>query len=208
MTTSVRRSPSVQPATPAQPRSLAVKVSENDPALKAETSRDGRLVTLRGTANNRGTVASFLTLEFDGRKVTVRPQRGETARDLREKLGRAMPPGYQVSVPVYVGRTGNELASFEVHKVPVPKSNVAQIDAAFAKATRAKSEAGAKVSVDELRAAVTAAEQGGLSEQDRAALARNWSALFTGTDVRATPAAQREYAKLQQQLDLPVFPTR
>lgn len=118
MSLSIHRSPAPRAPLPSQPTRVDLSVSENDPALKAEVRGNKKLVILRGTANNRGAVASFLTLEFDGKRVTVKPQRGDTARALREKLAAAMPEGYRIVVPVYVGRTSAELASFEVHKVP------------------------------------------------------------------------------------------
>jgi hypothetical protein len=203
MPTAIRSSAPPSPAARAAPRRLDLKVTENDPALAAEVRAGGKLCILRGVASNRGTVASFLQLEFDGKKVSVRPQRHQTAKDLREALRTAMPPGYALVVPQYLGRTGNDHASFEVHKVPRPKSNVAEIDAAFARALQRSSDAGAKLSKAELRSAVAVAEQGGLSASDKQALTRNWAALFEGASPGATPAAQKEFALLQERLDLP-----
>lgn len=204
----ISRTTPTAPARPAQPTSLQLKVSENDPALKAELVGGGTKVVLRGTANNRGTVASRLGLEFDGKRVSVPLSRGDTAKAIAEKLRAAMPAGYEVFTPVEAGRSGPELAQFGIRKVAVAKSNVSQIDAAFARATKRTSEAGAKVTVKELNTAVRAALQGGLSAEDKDALARNWASLFTGAGYQATPAAQREFAKLQEQLDLPVYPVR
>lgn len=204
----ISSTPSPTPAARTDRQFLSLKVSENDPAMKAELVGNGTKVILRGTANNRGTVASFLAVEFDGKRVRVPLSRGDTAKAAKEKLSQAMPAGYQVFTPVEAGRSSADLAQFVIRKVAVAKSNVAEIDAAFRKATKASSESGAKVGVTELRTAVAVAEKGGLSDLDKQTLASNWARLFNGAGYAATPAAQREYARLQQELDLPVFPVR
>lgn len=204
----ITRTSTVTPAVRTDRQFVSLKVSENDPAMKAELTGNGTKVILRGTANNRGTVASFLSVEFEGKRVTVPLSRGDTAKAATAKLGKAMPAGYEVFTPVEAGRTGADVAQFVIRKVAVAKSNVAEINAAFAKATKASSESGAKVGLKELTAAVAIAEKGGLSTQDKNALAQNWAKLFTGAGYLATPAAQREYAKLQERLDLPVINVR
>ena len=58
-----------------------------------------------------------------------------------------------------------------------------------------------------LRRAVRAArsDDGQIDAMEKDTIARRWSLLFTGTGWLATPAAQREYARLKHQLGLPEY---
>ncbi len=75
---------------------LKVKVQENDPALKASATAFGFKVG--GTATNNGTMASFMKLTFDGHEVNLQVSRGDTAKALFTKLGKALPKGYEARV--------------------------------------------------------------------------------------------------------------
>lgn len=87
-------------------------------------------------------------------------------------------------------------------------SSVARLEAAFRAARAPTSHAKDKVSVTELRGLVRVAlEDGVMTADEKACLARNWSALLDGARFHATAAAQREYAKLQATHALPRFPS-
>lgn len=182
-----------------------VKALANDPAQKVSVSSD-RVVTIKGTANNRGIVQSFVQLSFNGKKVNVSLTGGETAAQVQAKIKKALPEGYALaSRPA----SGNSV-SFQIMKtgggVPVGPQ---RINEAFEAATKANSGSGTKVNVAELRKAVQAGlGDGKLDRAEKDALARNWASLFTGAGFHATAAAQKEYAKLQKKYDLPVYPVR
>jgi hypothetical protein len=191
------------------PKALIPTVSENDPGLRAQVDPSSGKVTLSGKANNRGTVASFFKLDVDGQSVRFPLRGGETPRATMALVEKALPAGYALK-PAVVRSPGGDVVAFTIEKksAPPPRSNVDEIDAQFAKASKKSSTAGVKVGVNELRKAVELAEKGGLSADDRDALARNWAGLFNGAEWRATPAAQKEFARLQERLDLPVYPVR
>jgi hypothetical protein len=203
MPTPIRPASSQASSATVSTRPLKVKAAGNDPAQKVTASSAG-VVTVSGTANNRGIARSVLTFEFDGKRVSIDPDAGDTAKKVLEKLQQALPKGYQAE---RVSGSGASV-SFRVLKEGAPRSNVAAINDAFQRAQRDGSVAGNKVGVNELRAAVKAAEAGGFSAADKLALAQNWAGLFTGAEYRATPAAQREFAKLQERLELPRVPVR
>ena len=202
---SVHRSESVRPRPSVQPKQLVPRVQANDPAQRVSVAASGQ-VTIRGKASNRGIVQSFIKLDFDGKSVSLSLHGGENPREVVARLEKSLPRGYALERKAV--RTFDDAASFVIVKGSPAKSNVAEIEQTFAKAKKASSTAGDKVSVAELRKAVAVAQQGGLSDDDKAALARSWAALFDGAGYRATPAAQKEYAKLQERLGLPVYPVR
>lgn len=75
---------------------LKVKVTENDPTMKASASGFG--FRLAGRASNNGVVASFLKLDFDGKSVNVSLSRGDMAPTVLAKLQKALPKGYEARV--------------------------------------------------------------------------------------------------------------
>ena len=85
---------SVKPSTGRTTDLLKVKVMENDPALKATATAFGFKVG--GKATNNGVVASFMQLQFDGKKVDLQISRGDTAVQILSKLQKALPKGYEV----------------------------------------------------------------------------------------------------------------
>ena len=181
-----------------------VKAMANDPAQKVSVT--DRTVTIKGTANNRGIVRSFVQLSFNGQKVNVSLSGGETPAQVREKLRKALPEGYTLSPRPSAPGT----SSFQILKsgggVPVGPQ---RINEAFAAATKKTSQSGELVNVAELRKAVQAGlGDGKLDAAEKDALARNWASLFTGAGYQATAAAKKEYAKLQKKYDLPVYPVR
>ncbi|MCC6336894.1 MAG: hypothetical protein IT380_23245 [Myxococcales bacterium] len=203
-TTVSRNAPVAAASRPVAPHVVVPKLMENDPAQRAQVSPSG-LITVSGVASNRGIIASFLKLEFEGKSVSIGLSGGQSPRATFEKLEKAMPNGYRLERQAV--RAFGDTVAFRIVK-DTSKSNVAAINAAFSKALKKTSTAGDKVGVGELRAAVKVAEKDGMTAADKDALARNWAGLFTGAGFRATPAAQKEYAKLQEKLDLPVYPVR
>lgn len=185
---------------------VAVKAVANDPAQKVSVSAD-RTVTIKGTANNRGIVRSFIQLSFNGQKVSVNLSGGETPAQVKAKINKALPDGYKLATRPSAPGT----ASFQILKTNsgIPMG-AKRIDAVFAAATKAASGSGTKVNVAELRKAVEAGlkDDNRLDTAEKDALARNWASLFTGAGWEATQAAQKEYAKLQKKFDLPVYPVR
>jgi hypothetical protein len=83
------------PALPTERRTdlLKVKVTENDPSLKASATDFGFRIS--GQANNRGIVPSFLKLEFDGKSVNIDLSRGDMGPSVMSKLEKALPKGYE-----------------------------------------------------------------------------------------------------------------
>lgn len=174
------------------------KVKSTDPSLKA-TVRDG-LVILSGVASKRGTKPGSVSFEFAGQTISVQLRGGMTGSGVHKALSEALPEGFQLHTPAWVGRNGAGTMSFQIRTTPRAESNVKAIDAAFDRAAKTPG----RVTVAELREAVAIAERGGVSKDDREALARNWAALFTTGGATPTAAAQREYARVQQRYGLPV----
>jgi hypothetical protein len=92
----VSRVSTVQPPQGRVTDLLKVKVSENDPALKATATAFGFKVS--GQATNNGIIASFMQLQFDGKKVDLQISRGDTGQQVLAKLSKALPKGYEARV--------------------------------------------------------------------------------------------------------------
>jgi hypothetical protein len=82
------------------------------------------------------------------------------------------------------------------------------MEKAMANATDKGSFAGSKLSVTELKKIVTELKKDGFSSDEKESLARAKAGLFNGAKWNMTPAAQKEYAKLQAEYGLPVFMVR
>lgn len=186
------------------PQPILTKVVHTDPGMTVRLR--GTVISLSGTVVGRGTRKSSITLApMGGPLVRVALVKGEDARTTFERIRRSMPSGLGAR-RISEGRADRQ--SFEIVRLTDPGA-VTDIDAIFVRATRPQSEAGAKVSLRELRAALKAAERDGLiTPEERRALATRWAALFDGSSYAATPAAQKEYAKLRERLGLPSIPVR
>lgn len=75
---------------------LKVQVTENDPMMKITATAFGFKVS--GASTISGTKPSVLTLKFDGQTVSVRISRGDTAKEVFEKVKAALPRGYEARV--------------------------------------------------------------------------------------------------------------
>lgn len=106
---------------------IKVKVTENDPALKATATAFGFKVA--GAATNNGIIASFMKLSFDGRDVTLQISRGDTGKQVLAKLQKELPKGYEARVlsiaksapPQYtigIAKKGGAPAKVDVAKIP------------------------------------------------------------------------------------------
>lgn len=175
-----------------------VRVTENDPGLGIKVT--DRTVSIKGTATNNGTVASFAQFEVAGKKVNINLSRGMTGEKVLAELKKRLPDGYSIQ--------GNA-DSFKVMRGgPTRPSTVAQIDAIFAAARDTGSPGRGLITTAELRAAfkVGLSTAGKLSADEKLAIAKNWAGTFTGAGFLATPAAQKEYARLQKKFALPALP--
>ena len=73
---------------------VKVKVFENDPAMNIKAS--GMQLSIKGVANNRGTVASFASFEVGTKKINIQLKRGMTGANVLTALKRQLPTGYSV----------------------------------------------------------------------------------------------------------------
>ncbi len=197
---------SIQPGGCVAPRPASrvvdVKVTSNDPTMRAEASRDG-MVQISGKASNTGFMASTVTFRFDGHVFEIGLSGGVTGKDVQQSLKEMLPPGYTIQpVPTFAA---TDDALFRIISEP---NNPSVIAGGFSKAHTPGTHAGVKVSVTELRSIVKAAKEDGFTTDEKTELARQWAGGFTGAGYNATEAAQKEYAKLQQEHALPVFPVR
>jgi hypothetical protein len=121
---------------------LKVSVTENDPMMKATATAFGFKLT--GASTISGTKPSHIDLKFDGQSISVRISRGDTAKEVFEKIQKAMPRGYsaralsieKIAPPNYtIGITGPPPSTrVDVAKIPTSISaNMASanVDAKF-----------------------------------------------------------------------------
>ncbi|MBK7862580.1 MAG: hypothetical protein IPJ65_29025 [Archangiaceae bacterium] len=199
MVAPVRRAAAgASPSTRMSGAAVAVKVFENDPAMKVTVA--GRSLSIEGVASNRGSGPSVVRFTVAGHDIDLDLKRGTTPEQVLAHLAQHLPAGYAIDGGVTSFRVVRTTASG-------PRDAVAEIDAIFSAATEPGSPGKRRVTVGELRKAIDAGlESGGrLSLAERQALARNWAGLFDGTTIAATPAAQRAYAALQAVYALPVI---
>ncbi len=207
--------PSIAPVSTVRPVAPSTKpviseVQSNDPKMRATLS--GNVVNLKGVATNNGIVASFFSMNVDGKQVSVQLSRGMSPAQAFDAISKAMPKGYEAHAMAVMPMPGVEAnISFYVSRsAPAGIDSSKNIEKAFAKATRAGSAAGGDVSYAELRTALRAGLAGDnmLTDAEKDTFARSYAGLFDGARRHATAAAQKEYAKLQEKYDLPVYMVR
>lgn len=193
-----QKSPSFAPVVNKEQWMTPTLVS-NDPSQSASVS--GSMIRIKGNGSNNGIVASRLSLSFDGQSVSVGISSGQTPAKTQALIAAALPPGYSVvNVPTFAPVDG---ALFMIMK-----QGGVDVGASFAAAQQKGSFAGQKVSKNELQRIVAELKKDGFSAAEKDELARAWAGTFNGAEWNSTKAAQKEYARLKEKFDLPVYMVR
>jgi hypothetical protein len=197
----------IGPILPNPPLRYAVALTAKGNDSTQKIALKGRTVTVSGVAKNEGRNPSVARFTIAGKRYAISTPKGMTPLQLALALEKKLPDDLSVQI-LSTPRPGNSVV-FNVMRggketISVPNL----VRQAVADGGASGSQAGTLVSKAELQHAVRVAmaDDGKFGDDEKMAFAQSWAALFTGgAGFLATPAAQKEYARLEKKHDLPVL---